>query len=41
VTDRDPPLVIATGIGPINGNTFAQLYDALGRHFFVSLTARF
>jgi len=40
VTDRDPPLVAAGG-GPVNGNTFAQLYDALGRHYFVSLAAKF
>ena len=40
VTDRDPPLVI--GAAPaVNGNTFAQLYDALGRHFFVALTVKF
>ena len=45
VFDRDPPLVPTTdGIGPTssnNGNTFPQLYDTLGRHFFISLTAKF
>jgi iron complex outermembrane receptor protein len=45
VLDRDPPLVPTTdGIGPTasnNGNTFPQLYDTLGRHFFISLTAKF
>jgi len=39
VTDRDPPLVIGDKF--VNGNTYAQLYDVLGRHFFVSLTAEF
>jgi outer membrane receptor protein involved in Fe transport len=45
VFDRDPPLVpTSDGIGPTssnNGNTFPQLYDTLGRHFFISLTAKF
>jgi outer membrane receptor protein involved in Fe transport len=40
VTDRDPPLVIGPPPG-VNGNTYAQLYDALGRHFFVALTVKF
>jgi outer membrane receptor protein involved in Fe transport len=40
VTDRDPPLVIGVPPG-VNGNTYAQLYDALGRHFFVTLTVKF
>jgi iron complex outermembrane receptor protein len=35
--DRDPPLLI----GGTNGNTFAQSYDVLGRHFFVNMTAKF
>jgi iron complex outermembrane receptor protein len=40
VLDRDPPLSI--GMAPRNnGNTFAQVYDALGRHVFVALTAKF
>jgi outer membrane receptor protein involved in Fe transport len=39
-TDRDPP-VIVSGAGPVNGNTFAQLYDALGRHYFVGLSVQF
>lgn len=45
VFDTDPPLVPTNdGIGPTssnNGNTFPQLYDTLGRHFFISLTAKF
>jgi outer membrane receptor protein involved in Fe transport len=43
VTDEDPPL---TGIsncptGPCSGNTWPQLYDALGRYFFFGITADF
>ncbi|MGE5615967.1 MAG: TonB-dependent receptor plug domain-containing protein [Bacillota bacterium] len=38
VFDRDPP--IAGGFG-FNGNIYPQLYDALGRHFFVGATVRF
>jgi outer membrane receptor protein involved in Fe transport len=45
VFDKDPPLAgTNSGVGPTssnNGNTFPQLYDALGRRFFVSLTAKF
>ncbi|HUH95601.1 MAG TPA: TonB-dependent receptor, partial [Casimicrobiaceae bacterium] len=45
VFDRDPPIVATSdGVGPTssnNGNTFPQLYDALGRHFFLTLTAKF
>ena len=45
VFDKDPPLVgTSSGTGPTssnNGNTFPQMYDALGRHFFVSVTAKF
>jgi outer membrane receptor protein involved in Fe transport len=42
VFDKDPPLVgsnlpATTG----NGNTFPQVYDALGRFVFVGLTADF
>jgi iron complex outermembrane receptor protein len=40
VFDRDPPLSI--GLAPwANGNTFAQVYDSLGRHVFLALTAKF
>ena len=45
VFDKDPPLAgSSSGVGPTasnNGNTFPQLYDALGRHIFVTLTAKF
>ena len=40
VADRDPPLVSPFAF-QVNGNAFAQVYDALGRHVFVSLTAKF
>jgi len=45
VFDRDPPLAgSSSGVGPTssnNGNTFPQLYDTLGRRFFITLTAKF
>jgi outer membrane receptor protein involved in Fe transport len=43
VFDRDPPVISSTIAGPPfgNGNTFPQVYDALGRNFFVSAQARF
>lgn len=45
VFDRDPPIVgTSDGNGPTvsnSGNTFPQLYDTLGRHFFLSVTAKF
>jgi iron complex outermembrane receptor protein len=39
--DRDPPVsgVLAATLG--NGNTYPQVYDALGRRMFVNLTAKF
>jgi hypothetical protein len=37
VFDRDPPLSVES----VNGNTFAQQYDVLGRHVFVSMSSRF
>ncbi len=40
VADRDPPLVVGFDYH-VNGNAFSQVYDVLGRHFFVSLTAKF
>lgn len=40
LADRDPPLMLGFGF-QVNGNTFAQMYDALGRHMFVALTAKF
>ena len=39
--DRDPPLSAQVGAGFGNGNTFPQVYDALGRKVFVTLTAKF
>lgn len=43
IFDRDPPIVgsaqLPVGFG--NGNTFPQVYDALGRYMFVGLTADF
>ena len=43
VFDKDPPLADSTvAPGPAgNGNTFPQVYDALGRFVFVGLTADF
>jgi len=41
ILDKDPPIVSNTLAGPNifgNGNTFPQLYDSLGRRFFVGLT---
>jgi len=39
--DRDPPVsgVVASVYG--NGNTYPQVYDALGRKMFLNLTAKF
>ena len=43
VFDKDPPLVGQTDCTPTvcSGNTFPQVYDALGRYVFVGLTADF
>ncbi|HEY3951492.1 TonB-dependent receptor domain-containing protein [Phenylobacterium sp.] len=42
VFDKDPPLVGSNLPGTTgNGNTFPQVYDALGRFVFVGLTADF
>jgi iron complex outermembrane receptor protein len=43
VFDKDPPITsgAATPAGAGNGNTFPGVYDALGRTFFVGLTAKF
>ena len=41
IADRDPPLVAGGSGFYVNGNTFPQIYDALGRRMFASLTARF
>ncbi|MEH6437772.1 TonB-dependent receptor domain-containing protein [Massilia sp. DD77] len=39
--DKDPPVtgVVAAVFG--NGNTYPQVYDAMGRHVFLNLTATF
>jgi outer membrane receptor protein involved in Fe transport len=39
--DKDPPLSALVGAGFGNGNTYPQVYDALGRRVFVNVTARF
>ncbi|SFS82007.1 TonB-dependent receptor plug domain-containing protein [Brevundimonas viscosa] len=40
VLDSDPPLSYSVGTTG-NGNTYPQLYDALGRYFFFGVTANF
>ena len=41
--DRDPPLTgsQACPAGPCNGNTWAQVYDAIGRYIFAGVTLDF
>jgi outer membrane receptor protein involved in Fe transport len=46
VFDKDPPIVDSSNLGisgpPFgNGNTYPQVYDSLGRTFFIGLTADF
>ena len=41
VLDDDPPLSGQVGSGAGNGNTYPQVYDALGRYVFMGLTAKF
>lgn len=43
VFDKDPPVISGAIAGPAfgNGNTYPQVYDALGRNLFVSLSAKF
>jgi len=43
IFDKDPPLLDSNIAGaPFgNGNTYPQVYDTLGRNFFLSLTAKF
>lgn len=41
VMDDDPPLSAQVGSGAGNGNTYPQVYDALGRFVFMGLTAKF
>jgi outer membrane receptor protein involved in Fe transport len=41
ITDREPPVSAQVGAGFGNGNTYPQVYDALGRRVFMTLTAKF
>jgi outer membrane receptor protein involved in Fe transport len=44
VLDKDPPITSTTLSDPSifgNGNTFPQVYDSLGRLFFLNVTAKF
>jgi outer membrane receptor protein involved in Fe transport len=41
VVDHDPPLTASQGPPFGNGNTFPQVYDALGRNLFVNVQVRF
>jgi iron complex outermembrane receptor protein len=44
--DKTPPIIPSGGVsdcpaGPCNGNTWAQVYDALGRQVFATVTIDF
>jgi outer membrane receptor protein involved in Fe transport len=43
VFDKDPPIIGGSNLPSTagNGNTFPQVYDALGRFIFGQLTAQF
>ena len=43
VFDKDPPIIGGSNLPSIagNGNTFPQVYDALGRFMFAQLTMQF
>jgi len=46
VLDKSPPIIPSGGVtdcpaGPCNGNTWAQVYDALGRQVFAAVTVDF
>ena len=43
IFDKDPPIIGGTNLPGVagNGNTFPQIYDALGRLLFAQLTAQF
>jgi outer membrane receptor protein involved in Fe transport len=41
ILDEDPPLSSVVGTAPGNGNTYPQVYDALGRYFFVGASVDF
>ena len=40
ILDRDPPLIENSIVGGANPNTYPT-YDLLGRHLFLSLSAKF
>ena len=42
--DKDPPILSTNATpaaGSANGNTYPQVYEALGRKIYVNLTAKF
>lgn len=41
--DKDPPLIAGSDFGSafVNGNTYPQVYDTLGRYVFLNITADF
>lgn len=41
IFDEDPPLSSVVGTAPGNGNTYPQVYDALGRYIFFGATINF
>lgn len=41
ILDEDPPLSSVVGTAPGNGNTYPQVYDALGRYIFMGATIDF
>lgn len=41
IFDEEPPLTAAAGAGFGNGNTYPQVYDALGRYIFAGVTVDF
>jgi outer membrane receptor protein involved in Fe transport len=44
IFDRTPPLVVrntAAAVGVVNGNSYSEWYDVLGRYLFASITMNF
>jgi iron complex outermembrane receptor protein len=41
ITDREPPLVTQLPSGVASGNTYPQVYDAMGRYIFAGVTLDF